>query len=77
MNIKPINKYLREHRMSQTELAKRLGISKQAVNYYCKGVYVPRLPMLCKIAKILDVHVEDLLSFDKEDFEDGEEETQI
>lgn len=55
--------------MSQSELAKRLGVTRSAVNLWCMGKNVPRLPLLLRIADILQCTVEDLFVFD-----DGKEE---
>lgn len=37
-----IRRYLKMHDMSQTELAKRLGVSQQTVSYWCNGLKSPR-----------------------------------
>lgn len=62
MSFLKIDEKLKEHDMTQADLAKKLGVSRQSVQYWCSGKFVPRLPMLCKIAKVLHCHVEDLVN---------------
>lgn len=52
--------------LTQEELAKRLGISELSIIHYEKGQRKPRIDILSKIAKILDVPIEYLLSEDEE-----------
>ena len=47
-------------RLSQSELAKALGISRQAVNGFESGKYTPSLEMALKIAQILEVSIEEI-----------------
>lgn len=37
-----IRRYLKEYDISQTELAKRIGVSQQTVSYWCNGLKTPR-----------------------------------
>ena len=47
-------------RLSQSELAKALEISRQAVSGFESGKYTPSLEMALKIAQILEVNVEEI-----------------
>ena len=47
--------------MSQTEFAKRIGISAAGVNRYLKGTAVPTAPTLCKMIKVLGISADRLL----------------
>jgi len=56
-------KKLREaKKMSQAELAKKANISQAAVHYIESGQKSPTLKVLTKIAKALEVELEDLIS---------------
>lgn len=41
--------------MTQEELAKRIGVSKNAISNYENGVSTPKLELLCAIMKHLEV----------------------
>lgn len=45
---------------SQAELARTLGVSRQAVNGFESGKFDPSLEMACKIANLLNVAIEDV-----------------
>ncbi|MFQ6126289.1 MAG: helix-turn-helix transcriptional regulator [Candidatus Heimdallarchaeota archaeon] len=61
---------LREHRtrheLTQEELANRLGITRQTVIAMEKGNYNPSLELAFKIAKIFDVQIEEIFSYEVE-----------
>lgn len=54
-----IGKKIRDARltlnMTQEELAKRIGVSKNAISNYENGVSTPKLELLCAIMKHLEV----------------------
>ena len=56
--------------MSQEQLAKRLGVSRQTVISIEKGRYNPSLPLAIQIARCFDTIVEDVFIV-----EEGEETT--
>jgi putative transcriptional regulator len=56
-----IKQVLEEKGIKQTWLAEQLGKSYNMVNGYVQNRQQPRLEVLYKIAKILDVEVKDLL----------------
>lgn len=47
-----------EHELSQSELAERLGVSRQTVNAIETGRYDPSLPLAFKIARLFRTAVE-------------------
>ena len=52
---------LAEQDVSQTQLAKDLGMSFSTINAYCCNRQQPSLEMLDKIASILSVNLKDLI----------------
>ena len=65
MNMNIISKYLRLLRKSnnytQDDLAKELGISRQAVSKWETGMTIPELEILLKISKLYDITINDIL----------------
>ena len=55
-----IQKLRKETKMSQEEFAYKLGISRVYMGYIEQGRESPSLKLLIKIAKKLDVNIEDL-----------------
>lgn len=51
----------RLHRLTQRDLAKRLGVTQQAVSNWEAGTRVPRLEMAKRIAALFGVHVDQIL----------------
>ena len=49
-----------EHRWSQAQLAKELGVSRQTINAIENGKYDPSLPLAFKIAYLFNKHIEDI-----------------
>lgn len=56
-----IKEFLKAKGITQTELAHRLGKSFNTVNLYAANKVQPPLPVLYRIAEILNVDVRDLL----------------
>ncbi len=69
-----IKEALEARGISQTELANRLGKTFNMVNLYASNKVQPPIPVLYRIADILNVDVRDLLISNqiKEDFANGE-----
>ena len=60
-------KVLRAERdWSQAELALRLDVSRQAVNAIETGKHDPSLPLVFRIARLFEMHIEEI-------FNDGQE----
>jgi putative transcriptional regulator len=49
-----------EHGWSQTDLAERLGVSRQSVNAIETGRYDPSLPLAFRIAELFAMRIEDV-----------------
>ena len=47
--------------MTQTELAKRLGISQATIAHYVRGDKLPALDTLANLCQILDLDANDIL----------------
>lgn len=56
-----IRQYREQLGLSQQQVARQLGITRSAYAYYETGVSSPRLPTLCKLAKLYHVSYEELL----------------
>lgn len=61
-----IRKYRKMKNMTQEEIAKRLGVTTPAVNKWEKGVTLPDIMLLGPIARLLDITLDTLLSFQDE-----------
>lgn len=49
-----------EREWSQADLAEKLGASRQTVNAIETGRYDPSLPLAFKIARLFNLHIEDI-----------------
>lgn len=49
-----------EHRLTQSAVADRLGVSRQTVNAIETGRYDPSLPLAFKIAALFNLRIEDI-----------------
>ena len=62
-----INEVIRKHRkeknMTQEEMANRLGVTAPAVNKWESGASMPDISLLAPIARLLNVSLDELLSF--------------
>lgn len=70
-----IRTYRKEKNMTQEEMANRLGVTAPAVNKWEKGNSYPDITLLVPIARLLNISLDTLLSFQEELTE--EEITQI
>ncbi len=61
-----IRKYRKERNMTQEEMANRLGVTPPAVNKWEKGNSYPDIAMLAPIARLLNVTLDELLSFEED-----------
>jgi len=53
-----------EQGLSQGELAKELGVSRQTINSIETGKYVPSLPLAISLARFFDTTVEEMFDAD-------------
>lgn len=69
----PLRNHLKEYRarlgINQTELGKRSGVSRQTISLIERGDYSPSVTLALKLAKICEVTVEDIFSYEEEDVE--------
>ena len=56
-----------ERNWSQADLAERLGVSRQTVNAIETGKYDPSLPLAFKIARLVDMKIEDVFEPDEDE----------
>lgn len=70
----PLNNHLKEYRakinVNQTEMGVLVGVSRQTISQIERGDYSPSVTLALKIAKIFNVSVEDIFSYE----EDGDNE---
>lgn len=53
--------------MTQQELAKRVGVTRQTIIAMEKGKYSPSLELAFRIAHVFDVPLDEVFSYDPED----------
>jgi len=67
----PITNRLRElrarYRMSQEELARRVGVTRQTIIAIENGKYLPSLKLAFKIARVFGMKIEDIFIFNEEE----------
>jgi len=51
--------------MTQDDLAKAVGVTRQTIVYLEKGTYNPSLELACKVAKVLKTTLNDLFIFEQ------------
>lgn len=64
-----IREYRARYRLTQDQLAKKVGVRRETIIYLEKGEYNPSLKLAVKIARELDVVVEELFIFEDSDFD--------
>ena len=57
-------KLMIDGRMTQRELANKIGITEVTLSRYITGKRIPKAPLIVKMAKALDVPVEYLINFE-------------
>ena len=66
----PLYNHLKEYRakikVNQTEMGNLVGVSRQTISQIERGDYSPSVTLALKIAKVLNVSVEDIFSYDEE-----------
>ncbi|HDN82733.1 MAG TPA: transcriptional regulator [Candidatus Altiarchaeales archaeon] len=64
-------KELREKfKLTQEELAKKVGVTRQTIIFLEQGKYNPSLKLAYKIAKIFNKRIEDIFIFDENELEE-------
>lgn len=59
---KNINRYMSHYKISRSELANRLNVSKATVGYWCTGKKIPRMAKIDEMCKIFNVQRKHLVS---------------
>ena len=54
--------YRMQRKLSQEELAKRVGVSQAAIAQFEAGTKIPRLYVTVKIANVLSIKIDDLVN---------------
>jgi len=54
--------------MTQEELARMVGVSRQTINYIERGKYRPTVLLALKIASVLGVRVEEIFQLEESDW---------
>lgn len=59
-----LKKALRDKKVTQRELARRLEVDKKSVNSWCNDIFYPNITYLKVICEILDVSADYLLELE-------------
>lgn len=66
----PLYNRLKEYRakinVNQTEMGKLVGVSRQTISQIERGDYSPSVTLALKIAKVLNVKVEDIFNYEED-----------
>ena len=66
----PLYNRLKEYRakikVNQTEMGNLVGVSRQTISQIERGDYSPSVTLALKIAKVLNVSIEDIFSYEEE-----------
>ena len=62
-----VHKYRKLKKLTQEELALKVGVTRQTIISIEQGKYVASLPLALKMAKIFEVSVEEIFSLDEEE----------
>ena len=65
-----LREFRARYKMTQEELARRVGVTRQTIIAIESGKYLPSLKLAFKLAKAFNVKIEDL--FEYREFEEGE-----
>ena len=67
----PLYNRLKEYRarlgVNQQEMGTLVGVSRQTISQIERGDYSPSVTLALKLAKVCQVHVEDILSYQEEE----------
>ena len=67
----PLLNQLKEYRIrlgvNQTEMGKLAGVSRQTISLIERGDYSPSVALALKLAKICNVSVEDIFSYEEDE----------
>ncbi|MBU7042717.1 MAG: helix-turn-helix transcriptional regulator [Theionarchaea archaeon] len=63
-----IKEYRARRDMTQEELAQKVGVRRETIVFLEKGKYNPSLKLAYQVAQVFDTSIEELFTFDEEDF---------
>ena len=67
----PLYNRLKEYRakikVNQTEMGNLVGVSRQTISQIERGDYFPSVTLALKIAKVLNVSVEEIFSYEEDE----------
>ena len=64
--VERLNKLIKENRISKYKLAKDIGVSKQAVLWWCDGINEPKISYLKNLAEYFEVTADYLIGLEDE-----------
>ncbi len=62
-----VYKFRKARKMTQEDLAKKVGVTRQTIISIEQGKYIASLPLALKIAKIFEMPVEDIFMVEEGD----------
>lgn len=62
-----VHKYRKSLKLTQEELAKSVGVTRQTIISIEQGKYIASLPLALKIAKVFHVGVEEIFGLEETD----------
>jgi putative transcriptional regulator len=65
-----VREFRARHEFSQTELAKRVGVTRQTIGFIEKGDFSPSIALSLRLAKHLQVNISELFWLEEEDFDE-------
>ena len=72
MNIGERIMWLRnEHELTQSDLGKEVGLSKQSISNIERGVSTPDIFLLCQMAHFFNISLDELVGFESKESEDN------
>jgi DNA-binding XRE family transcriptional regulator len=63
-----IKEFRARYDMTQEELAQKVGVRRETIVFLEKGKYNPSLKLAYQVAQVLDTSIEELFTFNEEDF---------
>lgn len=63
-----LKSFRQDMKITQEEIGKAVGVSRQSVIAIERGKYVPSLPLAFKLAKFFQVKIEDLFQLEEENY---------
>jgi putative transcriptional regulator len=62
-----VHKFRKSIKLTQEELAKKVGVTRQTINSIEQGKYIASLPLALKIAAVFNVPVEEIFFLGEDD----------